>query len=761
MLLAVLCLAIIWLITISLVLGERRQAVEQSILASQNISSIVAADIDEVFGRALLYAQLSSSALKPNGDTPSIPAPLTFGDSAYLRLAVFGSNAELKYVSSRGEIEPEMRELVRVVLQDSSALHRQRRPFIGRPAANWTIPVAVPIVSGDEPIGVFAANIDLGYLLRLYKESTSSKDTALEVLDFHGQQLFEIRGGMVSDSDHDALSSYSGVIGRGKKLGRIEVASQANNITRIGSYHILDRFPIAVAITRDSVAVEGELTERHRSYLWRGILMSVVTILLSAGLTVLAQRQRRLYQELTESEVQKQALIEQLEQEKARAFQLASHDFLTGLPNRMMFYELATVELARARRSRNLYAVYFLDLDKFKAINDTLGHAVGDLLLKAVAERLRGALREYDLVARFGGDEFIILVSELNSEERASKIAEKLVDCLSAPYLEMNGHSVDTTPSIGIALCPRDGQDIDTLILNADAAMYSAKRSGRGKYRFYDDSLNTSSARSLELLTRFRRAIRDNEFCLHYQMRISLKDLRPVGMEALLRWQHPKHGLIFPGDFIGIAEEHNYITPLGHWIVTAVCTQLAQWRDAGNPLLPVAINISARQLSDDSLVDVILSNIREKNIPVELIEIEVTESCFLECPETAQRVLEKLQQAGIQISLDDYGTGFSGLSHLKQLPISAVKIDRSFIRDIRNDTSDAMIVSSTIALSHNLGLKVVAEGVETKEQVVHLKTAGCDEVQGFYFHRPAPASDVAVSLQNFGRLPVESMRAYA
>lgn len=492
-----------------------------------------------------------------------------------------------------------------------------------------------------------------------------------------------------------------------------------------------------------TASIPNELSSQHRTLVAGSTVVSFAMLLMTALLMHLGKVCRRLSRKLAHLESAKSELIEQLESEKARAFELASYDFLTGLPNRMMFHRLAAAELSRARRSRRVYALYFLDLDKFKTINDTLGHAAGDVLLKAVAGRLRTSLREYDIVARLGGDEFVVLVSELDSEERVGHIAAKLVESLSAPYPGIGSEPIEVTPSIGIALYPGDGQDINRLLSNADAAMYQAKRSGRGNYRFFDGSLNTSSARKLELISRFRRAIRAGEFCLHYQMRIGLQSMQAVGMEALVRWQHPTHGLLYPGEFIELAEEHDFIVPLGHWAIAEACAQLAEWRRLDMPLLPVAINISAKQLRDEELVDVVQDALEQHMVPAALLEIEVTESCFLERPEIARQVLEKLHAAGIKISLDDYGTGFSGLSHLKQLPISAVKIDRSFIRDIRNDTSDAMIVSSTISLSHSLGLKVVAEGVETKEQLVHLKAAGCDEVQGFFCHRPADALAVA------------------
>ncbi len=285
---------------------------------------------------------------------------------------------------------------------------------------------------------------------------------------------------------------------------------------------------------------------------------------------------------------------------------------------------------------------------------------------------------------------------------------------------------------------------MEALLTHADFAMYSAKSAGAGTYRFFDTSLNASSAREAELLSRFKRAIRDDEFCLHYQPRVELQEFSVVGLEALIRWQHPEHGLIYPNDFIALAENNDLIVPLGSWVVEAACRQLAAWREQGLPVVPVAINVSPRQLKDGALVETVMTTLAKYQISPDLLEIEVTESCFIEDFDTAIQVLEQLKKNGIRIALDDYGTGFSGLKNLKSLPIYAIKIDRSFIRDIRNDNSDAVIVASTISLAHNLGLQVVAEGVESKEQLVHLKTAGCDQVQGFYFQRPVAASEIGV-----------------
>lgn len=748
MLLSSLIIALIWIVTMTLVAEEKSHAVDNSISDSENIASIIAANLGDLLGRGELYASLSRPLLESDGGGP-FTHPRTMGDATYLRHTVFRADGSVVAPALMRAPDPVLHALAARRISEPTG-DEPAAAMIGRPGdpeqgGYWGIPMAVPVLDDrGRMLGVFAAYIDLGYLLNLYKEVSLRTGSVIELRHADGHPLAQLRDGMLV-AGGVGTDAPGAVPAGGAEPVRIMPARAGHGPA--GVYRRLEKYPVAVVVTKDAASVLGALSNRHSNYLVRAALASLGLVLLGFGLVRTARRQGLLYQELSRSEQRNKDLIGQLESEKARAVELASHDFLTRLPNRMMFHQLAAAELARARRSRKLYALYFLDLNKFKTINDTLGHAVGDLLLKAVAGRLRACLREYDLVARLGGDEFVVLVSELESTQRAAAIAQKLVQALSAPYPDLDGHLVQTSASIGIALYPDDGTEIDVLLGGADLAMYHAKRAAPGSYRFFDSTINTAAARKLELVSQLRPALRGGEFRLHYQMRVRLDDYRPVGLEALMRWQHPGHGLIGPGEFIPLAEEHDVIQALGNWAVDAACAQLAAWRDANVPLLPVAINISARQLCDDGLVDVVTTALARHEIHPGLLEIEVTESCFMDHPEVAHRVLESLHRCGIKISLDDYGTGFSGLRHLKQLPITAVKIDRSFIGDIRNDAGDAMIVASTISLSHSLGLQVVAEGVETREQVVHLKAAGCDEVQGFYFHRPADADSVAADLR--------------
>lgn len=752
-LLAAGALSLLWYFTLIRIENEKQLAIAGSVADSRNVAAIVSANLDEVLGKTLLYSRIGQSMLNGEQSSSAYFNPLFNGDSAYLRVAMFDARGRLVYSSARQKSEPELSRLINAGFMSTLTSTGEQNQMIIKPPLNrdgysWRVPLLIPLQDGKGTLqGFFAAILDLGYFLKTYEEVSVDGASRIEIINTAGLQLAELAGGILSGGSNYAGQEYATFLLTGKGDGLIHALRPGDAAQHVGVQRRLAHYPLAVVVSRDQQVLLGKLWPAHRQYYLQAILISLLVVVLSGGLIAMAHRRRFLYEQLLYSEREKSGLIQQLEQEKSRAYQLASHDYLTGIPNRMLFYELAATELSRARRSRNLYALFFLDLDKFKLINDTLGHAVGDALLQEVARRLRAAVREYDLVARLGGDEFVVLVSEIRSEEVVAEIADKLVETLRAPYPDLLGCDVETAPSIGIALYPRDGQSITTLMTNADSAMYTAKSTGSGLYRFYDASLNAIAVRGLELLGRFRQALKENEFCLHYQPKVALQDYRVVGMEALIRWQHPEHGLIFPGEFIGLAETHDLVQPLGHWIIEAVCRQLAQWRADGLPLVPVAINVSAKQLNDERLIATVRESLQRHQLSAHWLEIEVTESCFIADLEQARQTLEKLRDEGLRIYLDDYGTGYSSLSHIKALPVYALKIDRSFVRDIRNDNSDGMIVASTVTLARNLGLKVVAEGVETREQLMHLKLMGCDEVQGFYLQRPVAAAQLVPLLQ--------------
>ncbi len=415
---------------------------------------------------------------------------------------------------------------------------------------------------------------------------------------------------------------------------------------------------------------------------------------------------------------------------------LAYFDSLTELPNRALFHERLQQYVIQAEREVSKVGLLFIDLDRFKIVNDSCGHAVGDKLLKIVAQRLLDQVRKVDTVARLGGDEFTVVLSMIDSAIDVISISQKILDALNQP-VNLNGHEFRVGGSIGISIYPDDGFDVETLVKHADMAMYKAKESGRNNFQFFRPEMNVHLAGRLEMERELRSAIESDEFCLHYQAKIRLDDDdRIYGMEALLRWEHPNKGLIAPDKFISVAEETGLIVPLGEWVVENACRQTAAWNRRSGESLSVAVNLSARQFQQKGLVNVISNIIECSGISADCLELEITESMMMEGVTESIYVMNQLRDLGVSLAIDDFGTGYSSLSYLKRFPISTLKIDRSFVRDITIDKDDAAIVRSIISLGHSLDLEVVAEGVETQQQLDFLRQHGCHCAQGFFISKP-------------------------
>ncbi len=419
---------------------------------------------------------------------------------------------------------------------------------------------------------------------------------------------------------------------------------------------------------------------------------------------------------------------------------LAEHDFLTGLPNRVMLRDRLNQAIAREHHQK--VGLLFLDLDRFKNVNDSLGHHIGDKLLQLVGERLKSCVRAGDTVSRQGGDEFVIMMPDIESAESAARAAEKLLDAVAKPYF-IDGHDLGISTSIGISLYPDDGLDLDTLLKNTDAAMYHAKERGRNNYQFFAQDMNVKALERLTLQTSLRRALERGEFLLHYQAQIDIVSERIVGMEALIRWQHPEFGLVPPGKFIPIAEDSGLIMAIGEWVLYEACRQNKKWQADGLPRLRMAVNLSAHQFRQYNLIETVAGVLAKTGLDAHCLELELTESLIMQHVEENITTLEKLSAMGVQISIDDFGTGYSSLSYLKRFPIDRLKIDQSFVRDITVDPDDAAINSAIIAMAKSLKLKVIAEGVESREQLIFLRRQGCDEAQGYYFSKPLPAEKFA------------------
>jgi diguanylate cyclase (GGDEF)-like protein/PAS domain S-box-containing protein len=424
----------------------------------------------------------------------------------------------------------------------------------------------------------------------------------------------------------------------------------------------------------------------------------------------------------------------------------AQHDFLTGLPNRMLLNDRVRQAVAVAPRHNKKVAVLFLDLDGFKHINDSLGHPIGDKLLQSIAKRLVSCVRDSDTVSRQGGDEFVILLSEMEQSEDAAITARRMLHAVAEAH-SVDQHELHVTASIGVSIFPDDGRDAETLIKNADTAMYQAKENGRQSYQFFKPAMNVRAVERQSIEESLRRALERQEFALHYQPKINLRNGEISGAEALIRWTHPTRGPVPPGQFIPVAEDCGLILPIGNWVLREACKQARAWLDARLPLSTMAVNISAMEFRDEHFLDGVFSILEETGLDPTFLELELTESVLMKRAETTAAVLKKLRAKGIQLAVDDFGTGYSSLSYLRKFPIDALKIDQSFIRQITTAPDETTIVTAVISMGRSLKLRVVAEGVETQEELAFLQAHKCDEAQGFYFSRPVVPDQFAKLLK--------------
>ncbi len=436
--------------------------------------------------------------------------------------------------------------------------------------------------------------------------------------------------------------------------------------------------------------------------------------------------------------VERRHMRKELERARTLGMHLAHHDTLTDLPNRQLFLSRLRHLIGQSKRRMRSLAVFFIDLDRFKQINDTLGHPIGDMLLLGVSERLAKCLRDSDTVARRGGDEFTIILDGIARGQDAGRVARKILDALARPFF-LDGHELFVSASIGISLYPADGADVDTLVKHADIAMYRAKARGGNNYQFFLPEMTDRALERLELESNLRQGIERNQLVLHYQPQLDIASGRVCGMEALVRWDHPDLGLIYPDEFIPLAEDTGLIGLLGDWVLQEACHQMKRWQEAGAPRICMAVNFSARQFQFQKPVERVERLLRDLDLEPELLDLELTESVVMKDATFAMEVLKQLRALGIQVSIDDFGMGYSSLAYLKRFPITRLKIDRSFIRNLLVDQKDAAITLAVIGMAHSLGIEAVAEGVETEEQLDFLRERKCDQMQGYLYSPPLPA----------------------
>jgi diguanylate cyclase (GGDEF)-like protein len=491
---------------------------------------------------------------------------------------------------------------------------------------------------------------------------------------------------------------------------------------------------LRVAVEREQALVSAERASAaetsDRSFLTQAILGAFALAAATGAGGTLIVKARQLTQN-----------IEKRKRAEEKIKHLAYHDALTGLPNRNLLENRLATALTQAHRKSHMLALLYLDLDRFKRVNDGVGRAFGDQVLQRVAERLTSIVRQAGTIARVGGDEFAVLLPEISRAEDAAQVAERILEGLRPP-LVLGGSQVHPTTSMGIAFYPNDAEEPDTLLRNADIAMYNAKEQGRDNYQLYSLGMRALNPDPLTLESDLRCALERDQFVVYYQPQVCVADSQIVGVEALVRWQHPDRGLMLPTEFIPVAEESGLIVPLGEWVLRTACAQASAWHEAGLSPIRVAVNLSARQFQQRDLVEVVGRVLKDTGLDPRFLQLEITESVAMHDIDFTSRVLVNLKDMGIQIAIDDFGTGHSSLNYLRRLPIDDVKIDQCFVRDLATDSNDAAIVGSIVAMTHELNLKVVAEGVETEEQLALLKDRQCDVVQGFLFSKPMPADAV-------------------
>jgi diguanylate cyclase (GGDEF)-like protein len=517
--------------------------------------------------------------------------------------------------------------------------------------------------------------------------------------------------------------------------GSFTRASVLDGITRIFTYGRVGSYPLVVTV---GLELDRELAA-WRSYAATIVAMALGATLLMGGLA--ANLIRQIFRDEKADRATTVAITHS-----------AEHDFLTGLPNRLLLQDRVGQAIALAQRHNTKVAVLFLDLDGFKHVNDSLGHPVGDKLLQSIAKRLVACVRGADTVSRQGGDEFVALLSEVKRPEDAAVLARKMLVAVAQAH-SIDQHDLHITTSIGISIYPGDGRDAETLIKNADTAMYQAKENGRHIYKFFTPAMNVRAVERQINEEGLRSALERREFVLHYQPKINLATGAITGAEALLRWTHPTRGAVPPAEFIPVAEDCGLIVPIGNWVLREACQQVRAWANAGLPATTMAVNVSALEFRNENFLPGVFAVLSETGLDPRLLELELTEGVLMKHAESAVSILQALRKKGVQVTIDDFGTGYSSLSYLQKLPVDTLKIDQSFVRQIGTTGGDRPIVTAVISMARSLGIRVVAEGVETQEELAFLRADQCDEAQGYYFSRPVPAEQFARLLKSGIREP--------
>ncbi|EHJ04377.1 MULTISPECIES: EAL domain-containing protein [Marinobacter] len=723
---------------------KRTEALDSQISENRNLALIVSESLKQMTVRGKVMGRLLHGNLVSKSEDESGFLTLLAEDPVFNRFSIYDASGDLLYASHTESARSNLQSWLTEA--ETHFAHSGLAPLLpnrlddpaytpGDPA--WRLPFLVPLSDSgsSQPNLLVLIELDIGYLASLM-QNVELGSGFIQILDSAGNEWMR--------------ASESGIVIGGPALpkmsrpqeGRVITSDAVINLPE-GRYQYvsvsrpINGFTIAVAQPLEEVLAPlalGQAKQLAANTLMTALVVGIV-IWLIHGL----KKQQQVLEALRTSEQSNRKLIERLETENARSNRAATIDHLSGLLNRRQFLDEAKTSVLEQRRARRLSSMLFIDLDRFKSINDSLGHHVGDMLLQAVAGRIQRMLAPGDIAARFGGDEFVVLLLGDRTEAGIEQWASALTDHLSAPYM-LEGTELNTSSSIGIAISPRDGQSVDQLTRCADAAMYSAKKAGRGQYRFFDQSLNVTDVEEFHLEQAFTESLRNRDFLLHYQPQVCLDSMEVIGYEALVRWQHPSFGLLYPDKFIPLSEKTGFVVKLGMEVLRLACVQISEWQQMLGVSKPIAVNVSPIQLSQPDFCANVLTMLSDMGLNPDLLELEITETAMLES--RAVETLHRLKQAGIRLSLDDFGTGYAGFAHLEAVPVDKLKIDRSLINRISNSHDDSPIVSSTIILARRMAIQVVAEGVETHDQLVHLKVAGCHIAQGYFLGRPMPAEKI-------------------
>lgn len=736
-------LAFLWGLHSTQKAAARQGALSAKAAEHLNLASIVGENLRQLVDRTQAVGRVTQDDMKvqPRGNFRL--ARILAEDPVFKRMGLYDRRGKLLSASHADEA-PELPGPWLQQLQQHVARYGFT-PFLPSiqphdlPVAlpTWRLPFLLPLTgpTGREIDTILVVQLDIGYLAVLFQHIDLGSTGLVRLLQDDGLERLRIdTSGVAMASDN--LQPQLTDLGADTGVLTQYVAGEAYQ----SLYRRIPERGFSVVVSQRQDEILAPSTRAYARQFWLNLSMTLMIIASLLWTLRLLRKRQEAFNALEQAQQVNQQLIGRLEDEHRRSSHAAATDHLSGLHNRRQFVEVAGQALTRQRGKRRLMAILFIDMDRFKSINDSLGHKIGDLLLQAVAGRIQRLLEPGDEASRFGGDEFVVLLAGERSEEQINAWVRELVQKLSATYA-LDGQEVNTSPSVGVSICPRDGQDIDSLIRSADAAMYSAKQAGRAQYRFFDPSLNLADIQAFTLEQAFGSALAERQFVLHYQPQIRLDTQQVLGYEALVRWDHPECGLLYPDRFIELAERSGFIVDLGWEVLRLACEALASW-DAQGRETRLAVNVSALQLRQDGFAARLLSKLQRHGIAPQRLELEITETTILDPEGTAVGHLHALRGAGLGISLDDFGRGYAGFAHLHSLPLSKLKIDRSLIAPLSNSPDDSPIVSSTIILAKRLGLEVVAEGVETREQVVCLKLAGCDIAQGYHFSRPLSSAQL-------------------